>query len=44
MKKNAVVRKIDELLVKDGIKFIGKSGDNLKAKVRIMPNFSVVVS
>lgn len=39
----AVNRKIDKLLVDNEVKFIGKSADNLKAKLSIMPNFSVVL-
>jgi len=39
----AYKRKIIKLLNEDKIKYIGKSADNLKASLEIMPNLRVVI-
>jgi len=39
----AIDRKIDKLLISKEVNFIGKSADNLKLELKIMPNFSLVI-
>ena len=42
--KPAVFRKLDKLLIQKGYKFIGKSTENLKIKLNLMPNMVLTIA